>query len=85
MSSSGTPVDASASSNSACARDRASSSAICTRLWASSSPSGEVSIGRKSVSLKCAITSDCTPSDCMDGMQPNGFRLSTMWARFRCV
>ncbi len=32
------------------------------------------------MSLKFAATADCTPSDCVDGMHPNGFRLSTMCA-----
>ena len=35
------------------------------------------------MSLNCATTADCTPSDCVDGMQPNGFRLSTMCAALR--
>ena len=38
-----------------------------------------VSIGRKIMSLNLLITADCTPSDCDDGMQPNGFSASTMW------
>ena len=36
------------------------------------------------MSLKWFITADCTPSDCDEGMQPNGFRLSTMCA-FLCT
>src|ERR1700727_2974005 len=53
--------------------------AICTRLWAFTSPSPEVSIGRKIMSLNLLTTADCTPSDCEQGMQPKGFRASTMW------
>ena len=30
------------------------------------------------------VTADCVPSDCVEGRQPNGLRLSTMWQR-RCV
>ncbi|MBI4263801.1 MAG: hypothetical protein HY657_05470 [Acidobacteria bacterium] len=33
--------------------------------------------------MKWFITADCTPSDCDDGMQPKGLRLSTMCARVR--
>ena len=31
------------------------------------------------MSLNLLTTADCTPSDCDEGMQPNGFSASTMW------
>ena len=65
-------------SNSAFALVLASPRAICTRLWALISPSPAVSIGRKIISGKRLTTADCTPSDCDDGMQPNGFNASTI-------
>ena len=36
------------------------------------------------MSLNLLITADCTPSDCDDGMHPNGFSANTMWQR-RCT
>jgi len=45
------------------------------------SPSPEVSTGRKIMSLNLLMTADWTPSDCEEGMHPNGFSASTMWQR----
>jgi hypothetical protein len=41
--------------------------------------SPEVSIGRKIMPLNLLTTADCTPSDREEGMQPKGFRDSTIW------
>jgi len=62
----------------------ASVRAICTRLCALISPSPAVSIGKKIISGNRFTTAVWTPSDCEDGMQPNGFSASTMWHRW-CV
>src|SRR6516164_5464664 len=58
MSSSLLPVDSSACWNSSLAFALASPGAICTRLCALISPSPDVSIGRKIMSLKWFITAD---------------------------